>query len=204
MLDPSTESHSYHEEVFVKRGATVSRCGRYRFTLERAWCEGSGITWIMLNPSTADASVDDPTIRRVIRFSQRWGHGSLRVLNLSPLRTPRPRECLAHALPEEVRDHNLSLLSEVEGPILAAWGVWGARLLLRDAAQSSLLDTLPLQALGRTRDGHPLHPLARGRHRVPDDALPLPYTSQKETHTSRGSSSTRPAPMTSTRKRRSG
>ena len=184
----------------MKREATLSQCGSYRFTLERAWSEGSGVTWIMLNPSTADAAIDDPTIRRVIRFSQGWGHGSLRVLNLSPLRTPHPRECLAHALPEAVRAHNLALLSDVEGPVLAAWGVWGARLLLRDAELRSLLDTLTLQALGTTRDGHPLHPLARGRHRVPDHTLPSPwrYTSQKETHTSRGSSSTRPAPMTST------
>ncbi len=162
----------------MRRGATLSPCGRYRYTLERSWSERGPITWIMLNPSTADARVEDPTIRRVMGFSQRWGHGSLRVLNLSPLRTPQPSECLAHALPAQVRERNLALLTEAGatcGPVVAAWGVQGAKLLHRDPDLVEVISGLSLQALGTTRDGHPLHPLARGSHRVPDETRLTPW-----------------------------
>jgi len=58
----------------------ISPCGKYRYLLERKWGIGLPcVTWIMLNPSTADAEKDDPTIRRCIGFSKAWGYGSLRL-----------------------------------------------------------------------------------------------------------------------------
>ena len=75
-------------------GATISACGRYRYELARGEGEPS-ICWIMLNPSTADASRDDPTIRRVIGFSRRWGFATAVVVNLFAWRATRPEELLS-------------------------------------------------------------------------------------------------------------
>lgn len=56
--------------IDVERSAVVSPDGRYRYLLERRWGNGPAIVWVMLNPSMADATVDDPTIRRVVSFSR--------------------------------------------------------------------------------------------------------------------------------------
>src|SRR4026208_2484913 len=57
----------------MTRAATISACTRYRYSLRRTWAEGCAIVcFIMLNPSTADADIDDPTIRRCIGFGKSW------------------------------------------------------------------------------------------------------------------------------------
>jgi Protein of unknown function (DUF1643) len=62
----------------LEQNAVISACGRYRYLLTRQVASGGRrTTFIMLNPSTADASNDDPTIRRCIGFAQRWGCGQL-------------------------------------------------------------------------------------------------------------------------------
>jgi hypothetical protein len=64
----------------VKASATISRCGAYRYRLERQWdSEKAKVAFLMLNPSIADACQDDPTIRRCIGFARAWGHGGLIV-----------------------------------------------------------------------------------------------------------------------------
>lgn len=65
------------------RNAIISTCGRYRYSLERSTGgPGPVLCWLMLNPSTADATKDDPTIRKVIGFSGRNGYGAVIVVNL--------------------------------------------------------------------------------------------------------------------------
>ncbi len=79
--------------------AVLSECARYRYRLDRAWerdDHGLGtVTWVMLNPSTADADVDDPTIRRCIGFSKAWGYNALTVVNLFAWRATSPRDLCA-------------------------------------------------------------------------------------------------------------
>ena len=79
--------------------AEFSGCRQYRYAFWRKWAEGPQVLFIMLNPSTADECVDDPTIRRCIRLAKGWGFGSLAVGNLFAFRTPSPmtlkRGCVA-------------------------------------------------------------------------------------------------------------
>ena len=70
--------------------AIISPCGRYRYRLDRRWGDGRTMGFIMLNPSTADAENDDPTIRRCIGFAKREGCDAIAVVNLYALREGRP------------------------------------------------------------------------------------------------------------------
>ena len=76
----------------MQRDALFSPCGTYRYRLTRRWAEGPAVAFIMLNPSTADGSVDDPTIRRCIGYGQSWGYGALAVGNLYAFRATEPQE----------------------------------------------------------------------------------------------------------------
>lgn len=71
--------------------AALSDCGKYRYSLTRRWDDTRGrATFVMLNPSTADHRVDDPTIRRCLGFAREWGLGSLIVVNLFAYRATDP------------------------------------------------------------------------------------------------------------------
>lgn len=163
------------------RTASLSDDGRYRYTLTRSW--GGELeqlqTFVMLNPSTADADLDDPTIRRCIRFAQRLGAPGILVVNLYAYRATQPADLWRAADP--VGPHNDAVLrSAMSGrgrPVIAAWGANARRdrverflQLARNAGGRR-----DLVALGVTQAGAPKHPLARGRHRIPDDVVPQPF-----------------------------
>src|SRR5438132_5915755 len=79
----------------LRRAAEFSACGRYRWCLRRSWRHGGDgrtVCFVMLNPSTADALSDDPTVRRCMGFARSWGFSVLSVRNLFALRTPDPVE----------------------------------------------------------------------------------------------------------------
>ncbi len=140
-------------------GAVLSRCGRYRYRLHRSWLMGEGtVLFIMLNPSTADAELDDPTIRRCIGFARRWGFQELVVANLFAWRATDPRELKRASDPVgPENDEHLIALSGDADAVIAAWGVhggyknrnWVVRRLLRGTVEH----------LGLTKQGHPRHPL---------------------------------------------
>lgn len=152
----------------METGADVSSCGTYRYTLLRRWQpKGPCLRWIMLNPSTADAEVDDPTIRRVIRFSRDAGYSACVVANLYALRATDPAELTRHPAPVGPRnDETLALLVHAArlrpemggGPFVAAWGA-GAPASRVAAVLDGPLDGVHLLCLGTTRAGHPRHPL---------------------------------------------
>lgn len=142
-------------------GAIFDMTGQYRYILWRAWSgDYPRIAFIMLNPNTADAQRDDPTIRRCIGFARAWGFGSLEVVNLFAYRTPDARVLSRIADPiGEDNDHFLVQAAARVRCIVVAWGTKGA-LLNRDQAVLYLLTGQDhLYCLGRTKDGYPRHPL---------------------------------------------
>lgn len=162
----------------MRKEADISQCGRYRWSLIRDWSiEGlrtdpvKKIVFIGLNPSTADSHQDDPTIRRCIDFSRRWGYNYLVMMNLFPHRSPSPLSLHAAHLPDEVMEknrHAIKLWSE-DGPVICCWGNSYDLAAAEGRHVLSLLDCLPL-CFGTTKDGQPRHPLY-----IPKDAELIPY-----------------------------
>lgn len=147
-------------EPAVRRTAVISECGQYRYLLTRAWDETlPNATFVMLNPSTADATVDDPTIRRCVGFARTWGCGSLAVVNLYAYRATDPNEL--DAAPDPVGPDNDSYLTAaacVSGSLLI--GAWGAHARSERITQVLALPGMHrLTALAVTRGGQPRHPL---------------------------------------------
>lgn len=148
--------------------ATFSPCRKYRYTLERAWDEadlfslpGSRLVVIGLNPSTADETQDDPTIRRCIGFAKRWGYGGLIMLNLFAYRSTCPKAMKREA--EPVGPGNNEAISRVTsqtmgGDILVAWGNHGTHRNRDRTAMLELIQGTPM-CLGVTKQGCPKHPL---------------------------------------------
>jgi len=141
-------------------GAAFSRDGRYRYRLWRRWDRSRpAIAFCMLNPSTADARRDDPTIRRCIAFARDWGYGGVEVVNIFALRATDPRALRSARDPVGPRNDAFMLRAAARSPVVIAWGIHGA---LRDRGSTALRLFGPrarLLALGRTRSGAPRHPL---------------------------------------------
>ncbi|MBH9551425.1 DUF1643 domain-containing protein [Inhella gelatinilytica] len=148
----------------MHRDAALSRCRRYRYALWRRWDDTAPtVLFVMLNPSTADARQDDPTIRRCMGFAQAWGFGGLAVGNLFALRSPDPddlrRAVTAGGPLAAIGPRNagwLRRLAQESAQVVAAWGQHG-ELLHRGTAVARLFPTL--HCLGQTQAGHPRHPL---------------------------------------------
>jgi hypothetical protein len=146
----------------VVKGAQISECGRYRYDLLRRWADGDPLLFVMLNPSTADADVDDPTIRRCIGFARREGYGALWVLNLYAYRATDPKSLLTCGDPvgpgndNMLRAHLRSSVG-VGRPIVAAWGANAQADRVEHVL--NLCPDADWRCLGTTKDGHPRHPL---------------------------------------------
>jgi hypothetical protein len=152
--------------------AAISGDGAYRYFLARDLGAGPTATFIMLNPSTADAEVDDPTVRKCLGFCRRWGCGRLHILNLFAIRSSSPAEMKQAADPVGTETERYFArvvrtsrrrrgVGDQAGLVVCAWGVHG-RHLHRDWEVMAWLSKRPAirpVCLGLTRDGYPVHPL---------------------------------------------
>ena len=156
--------------VAMKGRAGFSRCGRYRYWLRRSWDSTlPQCAFVGLNPSTADATTDDPTLRRCIDFAQQWGCGSLLMVNLFSLRATDPRELLGEYDPVGPRTNLWLRRANGESQlIIAAWGNGGA-LQNRHTTVAKILGDM--RCLGVTAKGMPKHPLY-----CPKNTPLLPFT----------------------------
>ena len=132
----------------------------YRYLLWRRWADGPLLTWIMLNPSTADALEDDPTIRRVVGFSTAAGYAGCEVVNLWAYRATDPTDLKSAVEPSG--PHNDSFLRRhISGApeVVVAWGasVDGLGLPMPDILE--MVGNTPMRCLGVTQSGQPRHPL---------------------------------------------
>jgi hypothetical protein len=142
------------------RDASISACGTYRYWLSRWWGDGFRVaTFVMLNPSTADAHADDPTIRRCIGFAKRLGANALRVVNLYALRSPDPDDIFEDPDPVGPRNDNTIYAERLSDWVIAAWGAHSAATPGRVARVRELLAGREVHCLGRTKSGAPRHPL---------------------------------------------
>ena len=139
--------------------ATIfSPCRTYRYALWRQWIGGVGYAmFIGLNPSTADETHDDPTVRRCIRYVQSWGYEALCMMNIFAYRATDPAIMKRAADPiGPENDQYLKELAEGAGIVVAAWGVHGQH----QGRDKQVIAMLPeLHCLKITGDGCPGHPL---------------------------------------------
>lgn len=151
--------------------AVLSPCGTYRYHLRREWLTGEGTAcWIMLNPSTADAELDDPTIRRVVGFSQRWGFAAAEVVNLYAYRATDPKAMRAaeRSGVDVVGPDNDDWIVEAAYDARLVIAGWGAHEPAGSARSMAVVELLADRAgqrawsLGVSRSGQPRHPLMLG------------------------------------------
>lgn len=144
----------------MRKGAVISKCGEYRYLLSRIWDDGMPfVGFLMLNPSTADASFDDPTIRRCIGFARQWGYGGLFVANLFAIRGADPTIIKMHSNPVGP-DNDTAIIGMADSvsEVICAWGAHGSHLS-RDESVCRMLAGRRLSTIKRTKDGSPGHPL---------------------------------------------
>jgi hypothetical protein len=166
----------------VENSATVYT-PTHRYLLTHRWTPPQDPTpvavFILLNPSTATATTDDPTVRRCVRFARREACGGLVILNLFALRSTNPRLLATH--PDPVGAHNDLFLrlytTGHDGPVIAGWGAHGRLHSRADTVTARLRAAgVELLCLGTTITGQPRHPLY-----LRADTPLRPYTPAEET-----------------------
>lgn len=152
----------------METGACFDPTGAYRYSLWRIWRPAAlRIAFVMLNPSTADAAANDPTIRRCLSFAQTWGYGALEVVNLFGLRASQPQ--LLRQTDDPVGadcDRYVQAAISCADAVIVAWGNWG-QLQGRDQTVLNWIDPQKRYCLGVNRSGQPRHPLYLSRSALP-------------------------------------
>lgn len=151
-------------------GASISRCGQYRYLLWRTWDNTlPRLAYVMLNPSKADACTDDATIRVCMGRARRMNYGGIDVLNLFALRATNPAELARHPMPlcepEQLEAYTLAVAgaAAMNPRVICAWGNHG-RYRDQGAHMMAALRRKGVRpyALKLTKAGYPCHPLRIG------------------------------------------
>jgi hypothetical protein len=140
--------------------AHISPDGLYRYYLLRRWGSGSSMTFVMLNPSTADETKNDHTIRRCIFYAKREGFDAIEVINLYALRCTRPVHLLDHPDPEGPGNRFIwDRVLQHDGPVVAAWGASRPKECPQsEALNDHAVEMLDWLCLGVTDNDDPRHP----------------------------------------------
>ncbi|MDJ0595909.1 MAG: DUF1643 domain-containing protein [Pleurocapsa sp. MO_226.B13] len=158
-------------ENFLKRslgGAVIT--GHYRYLLWREWdSDRKTVSFIMFNPNSADAEINDPTITRCINFAKSWGYGRLEVVNLFAYRTSKP-SLLKQAVEPIGEDNDRYILESVNRSdrVILAWGNHGTWQQQDLYTLELLKNHNHLYSLGMTKQGCPRHPLYLRRTTKPE------------------------------------
>lgn len=147
----------------MKKDAVISGDGLFRYVLTRSWAPERGrVVWALHNSSTADAVEDDATVRRVVRFTERLGHGEAVILNPMAYRTKDPKKLREIADPVGPENERWWFQATVGVPyVVVGWGVvhpqlrgYVGRMITWLRAHAKFM-----RCLGKTQEGHPRHPL---------------------------------------------
>ena len=156
-----------HQISSAESGAIFSPERLHRYALWRdLHVEGPPLVVIGLNPSTADETRDDPTIRRCRGFAKAWGFEGLVMLNLYAFRSTDPKPMFAAGEAAVGPDNDATILQVAKdvrsagGVVLAAWGAFRQAVpratLLREKLREA---EVTLHVLGLSKEGGPKHPL---------------------------------------------
>ncbi len=154
-----------HKDLLRQSWAVYSDCERYRYTLRREWGGGSGgVTFVMLNPSTATEVQNDPTVERCERRARAMGYSAFQVVNIFAFRATDPADMRRAGDPiGPENDAAIVQAAAWADRIICAWGTHGAFMgrgvqvtqMLRQQGHS-------LYHLGLAKGGAPKHPLYIG------------------------------------------
>ena len=147
-----------------KKGALLSRNRLYRYALWREWDSNKGTcVFIGLNPSTANETEDDPTLRRCVNFAKSWGFGKCVMLNLFAYRATVPDELKKQDKPVGYKSNHYIKTQSVDADlVVVAWGNHGS-FLTRDKKVLKLLKDIPVKCFQVTAKGQPAHPLYQSK-----------------------------------------
>lgn len=155
----------------MKRSAEFSKCGQYRYLLQRQWNETlHQVLVVMLNPSTANSALDDPTITRLIKELQWHGYGGFYVVNLYGLISSKPEKLFEVADPIGDNDFWVAIGTMQSHVQIFAWGDFKGI----DYRAKKMVDLFPdALCFGKSKSGKPWHPMRMQRSgmRVEDSKL---------------------------------
>ena len=142
----------------MEKGAIFSKCDQYRYALWRTWTMDLPKLMIVgLNPSTADAQNDDPTIRRCIQFAKDLGFGGVIITNLFAFKSTQPKGLYQSAHPVgPLNNFFLAEFKKISSTVLVAWGNHGT---FKERNQEVLKLFENPYCLKINKSGHPAHPL---------------------------------------------
>lgn len=152
--------------------AVFSVCGRYRYRLERRWDTGAGLVlFVMMNPSTADDTTDDPTVAKCQKYARRWGFNGLLVGNVCAFRATHPKMLLEAQDPVGLANHRALLdMARESSRVVMAHGILPSKELRAHALSVALLlreQGHKLHVLALSARGIPVHPLYQPEARSP-------------------------------------
>ena len=151
------------------KGAIVSDCGKFRYRLDRKIGEAGPVyAFFGINPSTADASMDDATVRKWNGFAQRWDASRYVVGNVFAFRSTDVRALATAADPigRLNNDHIKQIIAEAD-ILVPCWGDQtkvpsGLRMHFHWMRQVLEAAGKPIKTFGLSKGGFPKHPLMLG------------------------------------------
>lgn len=147
---------------YLESDARISDDGMYRYLLRRTWdFTKLRVLIIMLNPSTADATIDDATIRSCVRLCKWRNDGGFEVVNLFALRATNPAELKTVADPVGPSNNDVIEAAIMRCDIaICAWGAYPGAIERGRTVRGLLRLRRPaVFCWGKTKDGAPKHPL---------------------------------------------
>lgn len=148
-------------DLFGLSGAEFSGDRKHRYALWRIWDTAKPKVMVIgLNPSRADESLDDPTIRRIRRLAASWGFGGIYMLNLFAWVSPFPEDLQECPDPVGANEGMFSKYYQMCEEVVFAWGA--ANTMEQEAVALTKFPTA--KCIGKNKDGSPKHPLYAPKH----------------------------------------